>query len=262
MTNFLEKWWSVFILNFKSSNAYRINSFSYLLAQLVVLATTIIIWFSNIQNGSSLFSLAEVITYYIVGQIFILQIDPHWSVSEDIQYGKFSTKLLKPTSVWVDYWIEDLAVNFFSNLVKILFALALLVVLKNYIIFPENFWMFGVFVLSLAIGYFINLLLSLFFGFLAFYTTNANGVLEFFNQLRLFCSGYLFPLNIVGFLGFFQYLPFAFTYYFSMQIWLNKLDFLQSLWLIAAGFVWLVVLFVATTVTYRLGLRKYESIGL
>jgi ABC-2 type transport system permease protein len=262
MKQFFLKWFGLFKFKLKASNAYKFNTLSYLLAQLVVLATTVIVWYSNIRSGSTLLTMSEVVTYYVVGQIFLLQIDPHWSSSEDIQYGKFSSKLLKPTSIWGYYWIEDAAVNFFSNLVKLVIALAMFFLLNSYIQLPTNIGTILFFILSIIIGYFINLSLSLLFGFLAFYSINVHGILEFFTQVRIFSSGYLFPLNIARFLGFLQFLPFALTYYFPMQIWLEKTDINQNLLIISGGIAWLLILYLLTTVMYKFGLKRYESVGL
>lgn len=258
----LFKWFAYFYLNFKAFTAYRFNNLSYLLTQLIVLSGTLIIWYYNISNGSSGISFSQILTYYLIGQICIIQIEPHWSIADDIQHGHFSNKLLKPCSVWLSYLVEDIGVNFFTNLIKISLSLLLFLVLLRQTTLPNSGVTWGFFAIALIIAYSFNILISFFSSFITFYTINSHGILEFFVQFRQFLSGWYFPLNILPLLQPLIFLPFAFTYYHPLQIFLNQYSFDQSIQTISYGFFLLVILFIVTSIFYNRGLKNYESVGL
>ena len=256
------RWYKYFHMNYKAFTAYRFNTASYLLTQVVTLVGTMTIWYYSISNGATGISLNEIITYYIVGQLVILQLSPHWSIAEDIQTGKFSNKLLRPEGVWFSYLVEDLGVNAFTNFIKIVLSGGLILLLLPYILKPSNPFVFLLFIVSIVIAYTIELMISYISSFLTFYTINSHGILELFGQVKSFCSGWFFPLNLVWFTRPLLYLPFAFTYYYPMQIYLEKYSFQQSLMILGYGVAVANILFVIASWIYRDGLRRYESVGL
>lgn len=258
----LFKWFAFFYLNFKAFTAYRFNNLSYLFTQLIVLSGTLIIWYYNITSGSTGIRFSEILTYYLVGQICIIQIDPHWSIAEDIQHGQFSNKLIKPASVWLSYLVEDIGVNFFTNLIKISLSLSIFLIFLNQATLPKNLMTWVFFFLSLIIAYSFNILISFFSSFVTFYTINSHGILEFFVQFKQFFSGWYFPLNILPFLRPLVFLPFAFTYYHPLQIFLNQYSQEKSAQVIVYGLIMLGFSFIATSIFYKRGLKNYESIGL
>lgn len=258
----LYRWFRYFHMNYKAFTAYRFNTASYLLTQVVTLVGTMTIWYYSISNGATGISLSEIITYYIVGQLVILQLSPHWSIAEDIQTGKFSNKLLRPEGVWMSYLIEDLGVNAFTNCVKIVLSGGLIVLLLAYISKPSNLVVLVLFGASIGVAYSIELMISYISSFLTFYTINSHGILELFGQIKSFCSGWFFPLNLVWFTRPLLYLPFAFTYYYPMQIYLEKYSIQESLMILGYGVAVAVVLFLIASWIYWDGLRRYESVGL
>jgi ABC-2 type transport system permease protein len=258
----LFKWFALFYLNYKAFTAYRLNTLSYLLTQVVILLGTLIIWYYNISNGSTGLGFAEIVSYYLIGQIFIVQIEPHWSVSEDIQYGKFSTKLLRPESTWISYLVEDLGTNLFTNIIKVSISAGLAIMFSNYIILPTNPVTYLIFAAALVIAYSINILISFLVSFITFYVTNSHGTLELYSQIKIFCSGWYFPLNILPITQPLLFLPFAFTYYYPTQIFLEKQPTSQSLAILGYGVIIIFLLYFLASVVYKNGLKHYESVGL
>jgi ABC-2 type transport system permease protein len=258
----LYRWYKYFHMNYKAFTAYRFNTVSYLLTQVVTLVGTMTIWYYSISNGATGISLSEIITYYIVGQLVILQLSPHWSIAEDIQTGNFSNKLLRPEGVWLSYLVEDLGVQFFTNFVKIILSGCLIIIFFPYIFKPSNLFVIALFICSIIIAYAIELMISYISSFLTFYTINSRGILELFGQIKSFCSGWFFPLNLVWFTRPLLYLPFAFTYYYPMQIYLEKYSIQDSLLILGYGVGVAVILFLVASWIYRDGLRRYESVGL
>jgi ABC-2 type transport system permease protein len=258
----LFKWFALFYLYFKAFTAYRFNTLSYLLTQVVILMGTLIIWYYNISNGSTGLGFNEIVSYYLIGQIFILQVEPHWAVSEDIQYGKFSTKLLRPESTWISYLVEDIGTNLFTNIVKICISIVIAVVFSNFVILPKNPVTYLIFAVALIIAYLVNLLISFIASFITFYVINSHGTLEFYSQIKIFCSGWYFPLNILPITQPLLYLPFAFTYFYPTQIFLEKQTTADSFLILFYGIISVLILYFLASLIYKNGLKHYESVGL
>jgi len=58
------------------------------------------------------------------------------------------------------------------------------------------------------------------------------------------------------------FLPFAYTIYVPVQLYLGKISFAEGLRGLAIEILWLVALYIIIKVVWRLGLRKYESVGI
>jgi ABC-2 type transport system permease protein len=258
----LYKWFALFYLYFKSFAAYRINIISFLFSQFITLSGTLIIWYYSITNGLTGIGFEEIASYYIIGQIFLLKISPQWSISEDIQYGNFSTRLLRPESLWINYIIEDLGVNLFTNIVKITLSSIVALIFFNYIVIPSNPLTYLLFFIAIIQAFGITLFINFLAGFITFYVINSHGILELFNQAQQFFSGWLFPLNILPLTRVFMLLPFAFTYYHPVQIFLEKQSVADSILTLFYGFLSIIGLYIISHLVYHDGLKRYESVGL
>lgn len=81
---------------------------SWMLGQMIVLGFTLLLWKINIDVGSNLFQFGEIFTYYIVGNIFLVDNSVHYGVSEKIKNGRISTSLLLPSNFFGLYFFGDM----------------------------------------------------------------------------------------------------------------------------------------------------------
>jgi ABC-2 type transport system permease protein len=116
----------------------------------------------------------------------------------------------------------------------------------------------------ILVGYFIKLFLSILIGFISFWTVDNAGVFYSINTLAKFLSGNYFPINILpaAFLNFSLALPFIYTFYFPAQLYLGKISLRQGLFGLGLEIIWLGILYLAIRVVWKMGLRKYESVGI
>lgn len=66
------KWWYLIQYQIKHNTAYRSSSLIWMVGRLVILFTTIFIWWINIQGGSNLIEFNTIFTYYIFGSLISL----------------------------------------------------------------------------------------------------------------------------------------------------------------------------------------------
>lgn len=256
------KWWYLLNYTFKAGTVYRTSVLSWITSSFLTVIATVLLWYINIQSGSNLFNFSNIFTYYIVGNLFVLTNSVEYAISEDILSGSITTKLLRPSNIWLQWFIGNLGWNLFRLVV--IFCIYSLVALigRQWLIFPASVVDIVYFVLSCIIGYSITIAINYICGMLAFFFLNIWGIIDLKNSLRFYLSGSFMALNIVSFTIWLTYLPFSFTFYHPMQIYLGLYNFEQILIVLGGSLTWCIVLWYFAYKLFVMGLKKNESVGL
>jgi ABC-2 type transport system permease protein len=107
--------------------------------------------------------------------------------------------------------------------------------------------------------YFFNIIL----GYLAFWFTEVEGFVQSYIAVSVFLAGNVIPLNIIPTVGnYLVFLPFAFTFYHPMQIYLGKYDTNKTIYIFLGGLAWCIVLYFLAKIIFKMGLKRNESVGL
>jgi ABC-2 type transport system permease protein len=116
----------------------------------------------------------------------------------------------------------------------------------------------------LIVTYLINLCVSILIGFLSFWATEIAGIYYCLKTIIKFMSGTFFPISLLPlfFVKASYFLPFVYTIYIPVQLYLGKISFAEGLRGLAIEMLWLVVLYVIIKIVWRLGLKRYESVGI
>jgi ABC-2 type transport system permease protein len=255
------KWWYLIKYQIKKNTAYRVSTFIWMLGRLTVLFTTVFIWWVNVQAGSNLYNFSYIFTYYIFGSLISIGNGVQWQVAGAIKSGGLSSLLLSPTPVMPKVILADFSWWLFPTFIETLILITVAVVGWQYIIVasPMNFVLY---LLCGIIGYFIGAFFAYILGSLAFFLTDASGVLELQNQANYFLAGKAIPLNVNIFLQPLIFLPFSFTFYHPMQIYLGKYTPIETLYVFLGGIAWCIILYLLAKLVFRLGLKKNEAVGL
>jgi ABC-2 type transport system permease protein len=256
------KWWYLFVYAFKSNTAYRWSSFSWLVSRLLTLLATILIWYVSSINGFELFDFKFIFTYYIVGTMFSINNTLLYGLADDIKSGKISRVLLLPSNSWLQMYIGNLGWNIFSISSEFLLVGILGVIGFKFLLLPANPLVFLLFLACNLLGYFILVLTNFLIGSLAFFITDIWGLIDLQSTFRVHLSGKTIPLNILPALLPLSFLPFAFTFYHPMQIYLGKYSALETLFVFLGGIAWCVILYFLAKLVFKMGLKRNESVGL
>ena len=255
------KWWYLVVHGIKLSTTYRLSTLIWMFGSLITLLITIFIWWINIQSGSTLVDFKTIFTYYIFGNIVSLKNGVQYNLAISIQSGKISSRLLRPSNFITQVIISDLGWHVFPILVEILLLILLTIIGSQFVILA-SFWNFILYILLGILGYFISIFTSYILGSIAFFIIDTEGLMEINNQLNFILSGKAVPLSIIPILGFANFLPFAFTFYHPMQIYLGKYDFNQTVLVFAGGISWCIVLYFLAKLIFKIGLKRNEAVGL
>jgi ABC-2 type transport system permease protein len=256
------KWWYIIKQGFNSNTIYRYNSFTWLLSSVVLILGTLIIWYINYsQSGVLSPDFREIFTYFVIGEAFIFASAIQFDIGESIQKGKFTNRLMMPTSYLKYYCFYQFGYQLFENLSKLIIYLILALIMNQFLILPSliNFISF---IIAIIIAYFLNLLFGIIIGGMAFFLTAFHGTAALFDSLKLVLGGRLFPFNKLNILKPFALTPFAFTFYHPMQVYLGKYDLNQTFLVLLSGTGWCFVLYFLAKFVFKLGLKRNEAVGL
>jgi ABC-type uncharacterized transport system permease subunit len=178
-------------------------------------------------------------------------------------YQKWKTGyfLMRPSSVFLYFSFSSLGSDLFYAFWNILFLLILGIFFKSYLtltLFTSLLFFVLLMILARCLGYFYQMIV----GSVTFWTTDAGGIIRTAGFITVFCSGSLFPLDLISETKFLQFLPFAFTFYHPMQIYLGKYDNFQTFWVFLGGVSWCVFLYFLAKLVFKMGLKRNESVGL
>ena len=255
------KWIYLFQNSSQSRNRYFASMVSYLLSQLVRLGGVMIIWYVTLRNSTNI-DFREIFTYYLLGEIFIVQLSHHSLIETEIVSGKLANRLLRPANLWVSYWIDYVGRYFVVDVIKVLIGIIVGIIGFQYLVMPPSILYFGLFLASTVIAYLINLYVGYIIGFCSFYFGYIFGVAELVTQVKTILSGQILPLSYLPFSGILQNLPFALTFFIPLQIYLGKISYQESLLSIGIGALWVIILFIIAKTVYTKGLQKFEPTGL
>jgi ABC-2 type transport system permease protein len=255
------KWWYLFVYYIKASTVYRGSAVIWMFVKLLVIFFTILIWQINIENGSKLFEINEIVTYYVMGSIIAISNGVHWNVSDLVKEGTLSKYIIQPSNIMARCIIQDFGWWFFQNCIEI-FSLCSIAFLFSNFITPSNPILIILYIICGILGYFISVFFSYFLGSFAFFLTDVHGILDIQTQTNQFLSGKTIPLSSSKILQPLILLPFSYTFYHPMQIYLGKYDTNQILQTFIIGLVWCVLLWILARFVFKAGLKKNEAVGL
>jgi ABC-2 type transport system permease protein len=255
------KWWYQYKTSFKSSTAYRWSNLSWLLGRVFVLGFTILLWKINIDAGSNLFTFNQIFTYYIIGSIFFLDNGVHYGVSEWIKNGKNSIRMLYPSNTLFMYFVGDIGWHAFSQGLEVLIYIIVAIFGLQFLLIPAGVNIFY-FAMLVIISYIMKVYFYYILGFMAFFITDIWGIIDSQGQIVGFLSSKMLPLTSTAFLLPLTYLPFAFFYHHPMQVYFGNYSWNQSFMTILTGLFWILILHIAAMKLWKVGLKRYEAVGL
>jgi ABC-2 type transport system permease protein len=256
------KWWYIVKYGFKTNTVYRGNSLMWLLSNFVMVIGTLTVWYINYANqGNFDNNFSNIFTYFVIGEAFIFSNAIQYDIGENIQDGKLTTKLLRPCNVFGFYVCQAFGYQFFENISKFILYFGIGLILSKFLLLPSTAG-FILFIIFCILAYILNTLFGIITGLSAFWFTAFFGSANFVNSIKTVLSGSFFPLNAIGQLTILAILPFAYTFFHPMQIYLGKYSTTEIIYTFLGGIAWCFVLWILARVIFKLGLKKNEAVGL
>jgi ABC-2 type transport system permease protein len=186
----------------------------------------------------------------------------HNSIGMDVLTGVLSTKILRPYSIWLSYFWEEIGYGLITNTFGFCILLIVAWIGKSYIMIQTDMFLICTTGISVILGYGVSIMISYCLGWLSFFVVNNKGISEFLLQIHLFTSGRIIPLQTISYFSPLVFLAPASSFYIPIQIYLGAFDRYQVIFFLGLQLSWIWVLYLIADKIYHSGLKKYESVGL
>ncbi len=264
----MKKYWATIKIGFKNALAYRADffvwGFNEFLDTLIFLFIWIVIFDEKNKIGG--FSLPETITY-LIGVGLITNIISSWvfnHIERDVQSGWLSNLLIKPASYPFSRLFLSLSSKPVNLTIRTIIYLGLAMFFRDKLVITTSPQTIILVAISIFLAFIINYLLDFSTGCIAFWTTTTQGISAVLNTIKSIFSGAYAPLAF--FPPWFQlvarFLPFAYTRYFPMLIYLKKVNTLEAIEGIGIQIIWIIVLYFVSRLVWTRGVRRYEGVGI
>jgi len=245
---------------------YPAEVFYQLTLALVPLGISVYLWLAVYRGGGIIgnFNLSSMITYYFVVLLLNrIMAHPAFWIADMVERGELSTFLVKPFPFLRYLLIHSLTRRLVNLVISIPLLIVALFLLRQYLIMPSSLVTVILFGFSCMLAVAIYFLFGLLMGLVSLWTLEIGSITFFYYETLAFLGGAILPLSFFppSVSGILAFLPFKYLYYFPAQLYLGNIPFVQILSGILVGVTWVVVLYLASSLIFILGLRRYSSFG-
>jgi ABC-2 type transport system permease protein len=245
---------------------YRASLVIWMIGRVVEPLIYLVVWSTVAQArggqvggfGAADFS-AYFITLMLVNQLTFTWI--MWEYDYVIRTGALSFKLLRP--------IHPIHGDIADNVAYKILTLAVIIPAAFLLgwIFPPSFnlqgWALAAALPALCLAFLIRFLLEWALAMAAFWTTRINAINQAYYVILLFMSGQFAPLSLLpeSLQWLAAILPFRWLIAFPVELILGRLSPIEALTGLMVQLVWLAVAFVALSLVWRAGVKRYSAVG-
>lgn len=246
--------------------AYRLRYFTGILTYFINISVYYFIWRAIYGASSSVagYDLPQIITYVAVGWIirsfYFNSIDR--DMAAEVIEGKIAVNLIKPVDTQLMYLSQTLGESCFRFL---MFTLPIaLLILSVYPVRPPASLSSGIlFLVSCVFALLLFALINFFVGTFALQLQSILGVIRAKYFIMEFMSGLLIPITFfpVGLQRAMFFLPFPHVSYTPLQIYLGKARGSAALESLGAQVLWIVILYLAGKIHWKMSTRRLSIQG-
>lgn len=259
----MSSYFGIFKMKFKGELQYRAKALSGVLTQFFWALMYICLYTAFMKNGQvNGFSISQMVTYVWLGQAFfsLRFVGIGKNVAQEITSGNVCYKFVRPVNIYNLWFCEYAGEKMASSLLRF----APILVLAFFM--PKGFCMslpaspiaFLLFAVSLFIGLFVCVALSMFAVNLIFKTLSAKGSVGIVTTICGLLGGMYIPLpllpqpvqNVVN------YLPFRFVSDLPLRIYIGNVGTIDALIYIGISVAWLVILVVLGKLLMKKSLKN------
>lgn len=264
MRGFIGTYLQVFKITLTNQMAHRVRFFSPLFLDGTVFVIGLCIWYAIFSGKPSIqgYGFSSVATYYALNMATsrFKTRSATGVVGDDIRDGRLSMFLLKPYMYNFSNFVELFTNMLYRSVVPIGIFVFLVLSLPTLFLGTGNLLVYVSFLLmGVAIGYMFYASL----GNLAFWTANTWGVFVIIKRFVDILGGSLIPLDFLPQFAqrFTEFLPFRYMTYVPNSVYLGRISGKEAAVQFLIGLLWLLAMFLFQKITWRRGLKRYESVG-
>ena len=185
-----------------------------------------------------------------------------WQINFEVRQGTLSMRLLRPLSPIVAWAVEHLAYMPLRFAVALPIAAVMLVAIGVDKL-PSSAAMWSVWVLAVIGGWLITFLAGVLLGTLSLFMESSLKLMDVWLAAFFVFSGYLIPIELFPrwLERVTDWLPFRYQIGLGVEILTSRYDLRGALGMLAAQWSYVLVLGVAASWVWRVGLRRFAAYG-
>lgn len=265
----MNKYTSVFVISLAQEFAYRANFIMWRLRNIVQLLVIYFLWDTVYADPNKLlfgYDRAKMMTY-VFGVLILRSIVTATrsnDVPGEISRGDLINYLVKPVHFFKYWFSRDLASKVLNLAFSAVEGVALYMILRPQLSFPPSSVSFLLFLLSIVIAVVLYFLLVMTFASITFWVVEqAWGLMFLLFVFTDLLGGIVFPIDILPALvqKLIYATPFPYLIFMPIQIYLGKLNYLESLQSIAVALVWVFLLAFLLRKLWAFGVQQFRAEG-
>lgn len=245
----------IFIKTFKNSLVYRWELIFSILGSILLIAINIVLW-------SVLYSGDEKMIYYMIHYTIISNLIKMFYtkeittvISDKVRDGSFVMDLIKPKNVFFLTWQSELG----KLCNRLLFnGLPVILIFIGYLDMKTDITNLFLAIVAIALGHILYFLIYSIIGFLAFFFYEVWPFWRLMDDTIRLLSGAFIPLAILPspLRRVADIFPFKFLFSFPLELLLNDLNSVKTIYNFAVLSAWIGILAVMSTVIYKASLKS------
>lgn len=266
--NFLKKQLAIQRIVFSNVLQYRYVMFFWIGIHIITFLTIYYLW-QSIFTDTALsipFTLPEIVTYYVIAGL-IHQITTsyfEYEMSRDVRMGTLNNFLLKPFSYVGLNILRNFGWHSLQGIIGVFLYVIVVLSLDAEIVVhtdPNSIILMLIMILLAGVFY---IGISFLLGTFALWFIDAESFYNLKDMFVLLLSGFFVPINLFpeSAQALFSWLPFQYTIYFPIQIYLGNVENAEIIKGIAVLAIWTVILWIGSIALWKKGLTRYEGVGI
>ena len=265
----MRKYLYSFKLYLLASLQYRFDTVLELIMSNISMLITIFFWIiiyrSNGTGEINGYSIADMITFFVMSSLFrtFILSSGGFEISDMIKSGELSKALIKPHSISMFLYWKHLSNALFEFLKQFSFLLLMVPFFARYLTWDLSVSSAVLVIIYLVTATVISHLLWLLLGMMAFWLEQAQAVMWSFAVILNFLSGMFIPLDFFPrwSVRVLELMPFAAFSYIPAKLYMNQLSVAEGAYLLMVHILWIFVLMALNQMVWRAGTKKYSAVG-
>ena len=259
----MRAYWGLFKMTFKGEIQYRAKALSGVCTQLFW-GFMYVYLYTAFMGGKVIdgFSIPQMATYIWLGQAFFAMryISLPNNCGAEISNGNVCYKFIKPINIYNQWFAEHLGQKLSATILRFapIFIISALLPTSIGLSAPASVISLVLFVVALAIGCLMSVVLSMIAIYITFKTLSPKGAATIVNTITMLLGGMSIPLPLmpIAVQNVLMWLPFRFVSDLPFRIYIGNVGTIDALIQIGVGIAWLLVLIVLGKLLTKKSLNK------
>lgn len=249
----------------EQSGWLKFKNFLYKLGNSLEMLLILALWLLVFTDTSIFhdYTKAEIITYIIAGNIISL-ITGYFMyrlIAAELNSPESKLLIYRPWRYFIHVFKKNTGSYLLPFVISIFFDIFIIYLFLDNFIINLDINYLAVIIIMIALSFVIELLLAYLANLYIFWTFTARDAYLLLNRLKKFLAGAYFPLNLLPpiFVSISLFLPFAYSFFAPMQLYLKKITIATGLRGLGIELFWIIILYTLVQLAWQKRIKKQQQ---